>query len=96
MSVYVDTMRAHFGRMIMCHMIADSTNELLAMADRIGVARKWIQHAGTYLEHFDIALAKRKLALEAGAIELTMRQLSGKLRARREAGGAPIVRTVAG
>ena len=45
MAVYVDNMQAQFGRMKMCHMIADSTEELLAMADRIGVARKWIQSA---------------------------------------------------
>ncbi len=81
--VYVDTMKASFGRMVMCHMIADSTEELLAMADRIGVARKWIQHANTHLEHFDIALSKKRLAIQAGAKELTMRELAYKLRERR-------------
>jgi hypothetical protein len=38
--VYVDNMNAHFGDMIMCHMVADSNDELLAMADRIGVKRR--------------------------------------------------------
>ena len=47
MTVYVDNMQASYGRMKMCHMVADSTDELLAMADRIGVARKWLQKAGT-------------------------------------------------
>lgn len=83
MTVYVDTMRARFGRMTMCHMIADSTAELLAMADRIGVQRKWIQNAGTHREHFDIALSKRKLAIEAGAVEVSMMDLGRILRARR-------------
>lgn len=73
MSVYVDDVRAKYGRMIMCHMTADSTDELLAMADRIRVARRWLQHPGTWKEHFDICLAKRALAVKAGAIETTAR-----------------------
>lgn len=63
MAVYVDDMKAPFGRMVMCHMLADTTNELLAMADKIGVARKWIQHPGTAKEHFDIALKAKTNSL---------------------------------
>lgn len=78
MTVYVDDMRAAFGRMVMCHMWADTLDELLAMADRIGVARKWIQghpelsfgkHRRASWIHFDIALSKRALAVKAGAEE---------------------------
>ncbi len=83
MAVYVDNMRANFGRMKMRHMIADSTEELLAMADRIGVQRRWIQCAGTTREHFDIALTKRALAVAAGAIEISQMDLGRMLRARR-------------
>lgn len=83
MSVYVDNMRAAYGRMKMCHMIADNTEELLAMADRIGVARKWLQYAGTSREHFDIALSKRDLAVKAGAIEVSMMEIGRKIRERR-------------
>lgn len=75
MAVYVDDYRAAFGRMTMCHMMADTTDELLAMADRIGVARKWIQAEGTHREHFDVCLAKRRLAVAAGAIEVRSREL---------------------
>lgn len=42
MTVYVDDVEHVFGRMKMCHMWADTLDELLAMADRIGVDRKWI------------------------------------------------------
>lgn len=85
MSVYVDTMTAKLGRMVMCHMIADSTEELLTMADRIGVARKWLQCGGTHREHFDISLGKKKLAVEAGAIEVSRLALGRMLRNRRSA-----------
>lgn len=74
MSVYVDDMKAPFQGMVMCHMMADSTEELLAMADKIGVARKWIQYPGERLEHFDICLSKRAKAVKAGAQEITWKQ----------------------
>ena len=83
MSVYVDDMRAPFGRMVMCHMIADSREELDAMADRIGVARRWIQKPGTAEEHYDVSLAMRAKAVAAGAQEITLRQLARKVRDRR-------------
>lgn len=82
MAVYVDSMRAAYGRMKMCHMIADSTEELLEMADRIGVQKKWIQHAGRHSEHFDISMSKRALAVQHGAKEITMMELGRILRAR--------------
>jgi hypothetical protein len=88
MTVYVDDMnRTALGRyrgIQMCHMIADSTEELLAMVDRIGVQRRWIQHAGTDREHFDIAQTKRALAVRAGAQEITMRELGRIIRAKRD------------
>jgi len=82
MTVYVDDMRARFGLFVMCHMIADSTDELLAMADRSGVPRRYIQHAGTPKEHFDICLSKRRLAVKAGAVQITLRDLSRVVCAR--------------
>lgn len=69
MAVYVDDMRARYGRMVMCHMIADTDKELCDMAERIGVHARW--HQG---DHFDIALSKRALAVAAGAIEVTQKQ----------------------
>jgi Protein of unknown function (DUF4031) len=83
MTVYVDNATNEYGRMIMCHMLADTTSELLSMADKIGVARRWLQKAGTYKEHFDICLAKRERALMAGAVEISQTELRGLLRRKR-------------
>lgn len=69
MSVYIDNVRHAYGNMIMCHMWADSLNELLLMADTIGVQRRWLQKPPkASWVHFDIALSKKQLALNAGAI----------------------------
>lgn len=77
MSVYVDDVRHRFGNMVMCHLWADSDEELLAMVDKIGVQRKWIQghkslsfgkHRNASWVHFDIAHSKKALAIAAGAI----------------------------
>lgn len=87
MTVYVDDMAAEFRpehvsgrRYVMCHMIADNEEELHAMADRIGVARKWYQG-----DHYDIAKTKRALAVKAGAVEITWRQAGEMMRGRRRA-----------
>lgn len=61
----------------MCHMWADTRDELFAMAERIGVAHKWFQRPPSVglpgmsasWEHFDIALSKRALAVKHGAVE---------------------------
>lgn len=66
MSVYVGPSQYPYGRMIMCHMVADTLPELHAMADRIGVQRKWFQD--TRIPHYDIAKSKRHLARQAGAL----------------------------
>jgi len=86
--VYVDDMRAPYGRMVMCHMLADSTDELLAMADKIGVARRWLQRAGTPKEHFDIARSKRALAIQHGAHEITWTEAGALVAQRRH--NAPV------
>lgn len=79
MAVYVDDMYTislgQFGRMKMSHLVADTTEELLEMVDKIGVQRKWIQNPGTKLEHFDIAISKRVLTIMNGTIPVTMREM---------------------
>lgn len=92
MTVYVDDMRAPFGRLIMCHMIADTEAELHAMAAHIGVARRWYQR-----DHYDIALTKRALAIAAGAQEITWRDCGLMMLDRRRQGWtAPLLTPAAG
>lgn len=73
MPCYVDNARLPFGRMLMCHLIADTPAELHAMAATIGVARRWYQKAASF-PHYDICLSKRALAIRAGAVSVTDRK----------------------
>lgn len=75
MAVYVDEPKHPKGRMMMCHMVADTSDELVEMADKIGVARKWLQDAGTTREHFDICKTNRARAVMFGAKEVTSRDI---------------------
>lgn len=77
MSVYVDNPRMPYGRMLMCHMLADTDDELHAMAAKIGVARRW--HQG---DHYDVCAAKRAIAIKFGALAVSTREL---VRIRRAA-----------
>lgn len=73
MSVYVDNAALPFGRMLMCHLLADTTEELHAMATRIGMRREWFQENPP---HYDVSKSRRKLAVQFGAIEVTRRQIA--------------------
>lgn len=91
MTVYVDDMHrtelGNLGRMKMCHMIADTDEELHAMADKIGIARKWHQKPPkASSSHYDICTSKRTLAVHAGAVEITLRQAAMMCRNRRRFG----------
>jgi hypothetical protein len=81
-TVYVDDMyklsMGKYRRMKMSHMIADTEEELHAMARRIGVARRWYQG-----DHYDICMSKRQLAVEYGAKEITLRELAMKAKEQR-------------
>jgi len=83
MSVYIDDADLPFRRMIMCHMIADTTVELMVMVDKISVERRHLQRQGTCYEHFDICRSKKLLALAYGAREITTRELIGKIQQKR-------------
>ena len=83
MSVFVDDMRMPFRGMFMCHMIADTSDELHRMAEAVGMRRRWVQNAGTPREHYDISIEARAAAIELGAIAITRRQLVMRVREKR-------------
>jgi hypothetical protein len=63
---------------IMCHMIADTDEELHTMAQQIGVARRWFQG-----DHYDITKSKRALAVKLGAVEIDRRTLASMAMLKR-------------
>ena len=76
MPVYVDNARAQYGRMIMCHMTADTHDELHAMAAAIGVARRWFQcPPKVRFPHYDVCLKSRARAVALGAREVDSREV---------------------
>lgn len=81
MPVYIDDVFIPYGRMKMCHMIADTEEELHNMANKIGMRREWYQ-TGNY-PHYDVSKSKRVLAIELGAIEITTRELVTHIQNRR-------------
>ena len=84
MTVYVDNLRAPFGRMLMSHMLADTSAELETMARTIGLKPEWIQDAGTHREHYDVSVRHRELAIAHGAQAVGVRVLGSLIRDKRE------------
>lgn len=72
MAVYVDREKNRLGRMIMCHMFADTIAELHAMAEAIGMKREWYQPFS--FPHYDVAKGRRAEAVRLGAIEVERRE----------------------
>lgn len=76
--VYVDDVQIpfkHHGRtMKMCHMVADSLDELHNMANAIGVSRHYFQSHTRY-PHYDICKSKQLDAIARGARLANRREL---------------------
>lgn len=78
MAVYLDPM-VDWGKRIgragprWCHMIAETLDELHAMAAKIGLERSWFQEHRT-MPHYDIGTDRvRNLAIAHGAIDCDRR-----------------------
>lgn len=80
MAVYIDDYNATYGRMLMCHMIADTEEELDAMADKLGLKREWKQPSkGKRPPHYDVCLEfKWKAISHFGAIPISSHELVKK------------------
>lgn len=85
MSVYVDSAFIPYGRMLMCHMIADTLPELHNMAHHLGMLLTWFQYPPkASFPHYDISKAYRARAIALGAIEVDRRQLAEHMRRIRK------------
>ena len=83
MAVYIDKANIKYKRMIMCHMIADSYEELHDMAKKIGMKNTWFQKNASF-PYYDVCLMRKKKALEYGAIEVSRKELVIKMREFRK------------
>ena len=88
MTCYVDTVReypdAGLRFIAYCHLLADTRDELHAMADELGIPRRYFQdHPWRW--HHDLPAPLRSRAVELGAREVTMHEVGALLRQRRAA-----------
>ncbi len=87
MTVYVDDPIWPFRGMVMCHMVADSLDELHEMAERIGMKREWFQDLPKASHpHYDLNEERRAHALELGAVYVPVKVLARAIIARRKNG----------
>jgi len=90
MSCYVDPLfdtrgwSADWPYPFACHLMADSDEELHAMAGRLGLRRAWHQTRPPHsISHYDLTVRKRARAVQLGAIEVDMRFMPERERVAR-------------
>jgi Protein of unknown function (DUF4031) len=85
-SCYVDSVRSYPGSGLryseFCHLLADNRAELHAMADALGIPRRFFQdHPWRW--HHDLPAHLRERAVQLGAVEVDMHEVGALLRRRR-------------
>ena len=86
MACYVDTVRAYptagLRHTRFCHLLADTREELHALAEELGVPSRFLQdHPWRW--HHDLPEPLRDRAIALGAREITMHEVGALLKARR-------------
>lgn len=82
--IYVDTL-INYGwvlrgkRVESCHMLADTLEELHAMATKIGMKLSWFQMSTNGTPHYDLVKSRRDRAIVLGAKELNRKEVVEKM-----------------
>jgi hypothetical protein len=86
MACYVDTVRSYPNAGLrhteFCHLLADTRDELHAMAEQLGIPHRYFQdHPWRW--HHDLPAPLRARAVELGAREITMHEVGAILKRRK-------------
>jgi hypothetical protein len=82
MAVYVDKAQIPYCGMLMNHMIADTLDELHAMAAALGLKRAWFQGKASF-PHYDVCASVRAKAIKLGAVAVDGRGIVTVIRRLR-------------
>ena len=81
MTLYVDDARNRYGRMLLSHMMADTSEELERARQALAIPPAAIHHPASPDEHMDLSQAKRREAIaRLGARPVSSRCLVARRR----------------
>jgi len=85
-SVYVDTLlpcikNSKWRYCESCHLVADTTEELHAFAEQLGLKRSWFQN-NRRLPHYDLTKNMRAKAVRLGAVEISRNEFVSMMKPR--------------
>lgn len=84
MTVYIDDYRVPYRDRRICHMIADTEQELHAMAAALGISERWFHR-----DHYDVTDELRDAAVALGAVPISARDCATMATHRRRTGRLP-------